>query len=372
MNIYINSLSNSIVLSKPFSKKALPFYQEYFFEYSLKSFESKIKAVNELLNGENKGLFKDEQVNSLILSDDVVFHGLTQVPTFSGGKSKDAFKTKIKINFPNIKDYFIDYRIEEKNSNKTSVTYSLVQTKQSKQLIEVFENHNIKIKNVNYLAHVLNKTNLAKNNFPQITLIIGKAMSELIIVKGTSILGTSVINLGSDKLLESNSLLDSTYNLNNQVSLKYASFHKTNFDSKDLLTDELINKYPIHESFEIAKPREIRILKGTTLENYTRKQNFLKFHARILDILDAYKDGPYFVPINEIKVYATDEVLELLRAANSSEVIKYSKAEGDLKVCLQEHISHNPLFDKQLLTKERKKIEWSKFFTMEIGRKKKD
>lgn len=371
MNIFINTLSDSIILCRPLTKKGVPFFREYSFPYSLKRFDNKVKAVNELLTDEVKKLFENDQINSLVLSDDVVFHGLMSVPTFSFNKSIDAFKTKIKINFPNIKDYFIKYSQEEKNSQNTKIVYSLVQTKQSKGLVDAFEHHNIKIKNISFFSEIFNNFGENKSEYPNVTLIIGKEMSEVIVTKGKSVLGTSVIGLGTEALLNPNELYLSTYNLNNSSSLKYASFHKTNFDSKDLLTDELILKNPIHESFEIPKPKEARILKGETLENYTKKQNFLRFHTRVLDILDAYKEDPYFIPISEIKVHTTDEIFELLKASNSVENIKYVKVDEDFKKLYESHISHNPLFDSQLITKERKKIEWSKLLTMEIGKKKK-
>ena len=371
MNIVINTLSNSIILSKPLTKKSVPYFKEFSFSYSLTRYENKLKALNELLTDDVKKLFGNDQNINLVISDDVVFHGLMSVPTFSFNKSIDAFKTKIKISFPNIRDYFIDYSVEEKNEKNTKVVYSLVQTKQSKGLIDVFSHHNIEIKNVNYLAHVLSDFKNDKSVYPEVILIIGSDKSEIIVKKGKSILGTSFIDLGSKKLLDPSELLLSVYNLENSTSLRYASFHKTNFDSKDLLTDEIILRFPIHESYEIAKPREARVIKGASLEAYNKKQNFLKFHSRVLDILDVYKDEPYFVPVNEIKVYASDEVFESLRASNNLDSIKYTKVGENIDKFAEYPINHNKLFESQLITKERKRIEWSKILTMEIGKKKK-
>ena len=371
MNVLINTLSNSIILSKSLSKKGMPYFQEFNFSYSLSRYDNKVKALNEILTDDVKKLFDNDPNINLIISDDVVFHGLMSVPTFSFNKSIDAFKTKIKISFPNINDYYIDYAVEEKNDKNTKVVYSLVQTKQSKGLIDVFSHHNITIKNVDYLAHVLSDLKTDKSIYPEVILIIGTEKSEVIVKKGKSILGTSFVNIGSKILLDSSELLLSAYNLENNTSLKYASFHKTNFDSKDLLTDEIILRYPIHESYEISKPREARVIKGASLEVYNKKQNFLKFHSRVLDILDVYKDEPYFVPVNEIKVYSTDEVFESLRAANSLESLKYTKVGENINKFVECSVEYNKLFDSQLVTKERKRIEWSKILTMEIGKKKK-
>ena len=371
MNIFVNLLSNSLIISEPLNKKRIPYYKEFTFSYSLKTLDNKIRAFNEILTDEVCKIFTNEVNNTLLLSDDAVFHGLMSIPAFSSRKTKDAFETKFKIEIPNFSEYYLVYDEHERNSSNSFIRFTISREKQSKALIDVFEHHNIKVKNVEYLGRAFSNYYQNKSNYPQATLLIGSDSSEMILTKAGVILGGTIIDVGSKHLLDSNTLINSTFNVGNEESLKYVSFHKEHFDTKESLSDEIILKYSINESFIPRQPKEERVIKGASLENYIVKTNFIKFHARILDILDTYKEAPYFLPIQEVNVSCTDEVFGNLLTANKVENFKYVQTKNNIKTVLESSIHHNPLFSTKLTVKERRKIDWAKLLTMEIGKKKK-
>ena len=371
MNILINAISRTIVLYRPASKKVEPIYKVFSFSYPLSSNQNKIKAIDLMLNSDVTSLLSNEQTNTLIIADDALFNGIVTLPSFSKGKTKDAFETKLKINFPNFQDYYVSYDEYERNQNSTLVCYTIANSKCIDELKDAFKHHNVLINNVDYFGNLVASKYGNQNNYPKVVVCVGDYETEVIVLKGQTVIGTSLIELGQKQLLDKSKLFDSTYNIDNEESLKYASFHKIHFDTKDLLTDEIINKSLIHESFKGTEPREARILKDSALENYHLKTNFKKYHSQIMDVVEYYTKAPYFLPVNQISVFATDEFFGNLLLANSDEHLKYKQEQDSLKNLLNEYIEDNPLFSSKLSNKVRRKIDWAKLLTMEIGKKKK-
>ena len=372
MNILINTISRSIILSRPPYKKSEPFFKEFTFSYSLTSNQNKIKAIESILNSDVTSLLSNEATNTLIVSDDCLFNGITSLPAFSKGKTKDAFETKFKISYPNFLSYYLFYSEYERNSNNTLMRYTFANAKCIDAIRDTFKHHQINISNIEYFGNVLAISYGTQNNYPRILVCVGDYETEIVVLKGQTVLGTSIIELGQKQLLDKSRFFESSYNVGNQQALKYASFHKTHFDTKDLLTDEIINKNEINEAFISVKPREARILKESALESYHLKHNFIKYHAQIMDIVDFYSKAPYFLPVNSISVFSSDEFFGNLLLVNSDNKIKYKKEQQELLKLLDKNIENNKLFTSKLSNKVRRKIDWAKFFTMEIGKKKKD
>lgn len=371
MNIFINVLSNSISAYDFSCKKGIPFFAEQNFSYSLKTTEAKTKAIQDFLTEDISKVLSESQNNSLILSDDYIFLGLSELPPFSKKKTEDAFITKFKVDFPKFSDFYLTFKEYERNNKNTYMLYTICRIASVDKILDVFKKHSINIKNVNHLSQVISKKESAKNNYPTAYLFIGTNASELLIAKGNSVIATSLIELGENELLDKSVLQNSTYNTPNNVALKYASFHKTHYDTKDLLTDDMILKNPVHDSFKTPEPRESRILKGLALENYHIRQNFMKFNTHVIDLLEFYSQSPWFLPIFDIKVLSTDEVYANLLQANTESKIKFTRADITFKSIIDTNIENNKLFTSKINVKERKKIDWSKFLTMEIGKKKK-
>jgi len=370
MNIFINSLSNSIIVYDFSEKKGIPFYVEQSFPYSLKNTESKIKAINDFLTEEIVKKLSQSS-NNIIIPDDLVFTGISELPPFSKKKTEDTFLTKFKIDFPKYKELYLSYKEYEKNSKSTFMLYSICKISVLDSILNEFKKHSINIKNICNFSGIIAKKQNQKTNFPCAYLVVGTKESELVIAKGNSVISSSIIELGEEQLLDKTVLQDSSYNLPNSVALKYASFHKTHYDTKDLLTDDMILKNPTLDALMSPQPREARILKGIALENYHLRQNFLRFHTHVIDLLDFYSQTPWFLPIFEIKVLCTDEVYANLLQTNGDSKIKYTRSDLTYKSIVDINVQNNKLFSSKISTKERKKIDWSKFLTMEIGKKKK-
>lgn len=91
----------------------------------------------------------------------------------------------------------------------------------------------------------------------------------------------------------------------------------------------------------------------------------------LLDITQFYSSAPWFLPLGEIKIVCSDEFYNVL-SANVEEYqdIKFIRSEHDVTKLTEATINKNKLFSSSLKA-ERKKIDWKKFFTMDLGKKKK-
>ena len=371
MNIFIDSLTNSIIACDLQKKKVQTGALKMEFKFPLRTKANKIKALTDFLNSEEgKAISKDESV-SLILSDDCVFTGCMQFPPFSGRKLNDAFETKFKICYPSFLQYFVDYSMYERNTSNSFMVYTISKIDQVDEFKRVFKSFNFELKNIEYFSNLLTYDLDSKINLTNPKLVFGTNSTELVFIKGKQVVGRTLIRLGTKDLFDDTSYLDSTYNLNSDEAFKYATLHKLNFDTKDEISDELIQQQAIDDSFNATKPREVRLLKDESLKNYCLKQLIRKIHSHICDSIDLYSKSPWFFPIREIEVIGDERVVELLNSASSENEVKYIKSNVSLDTLYAKKVNNNVLFTKTLKQVERRKIDWQKFFSMEIGKKKK-
>lgn len=371
MNIFIDSLNNCIVACELQKKRGQTSSFRMQFSYPLNTVSNKVKALTEFLGSdEAKTINKDDQI-SFILPDDVVFTGCMQFPPFLGRKLNDAFETKFKIWFPNFTEYFIDYSMYERNNLSSFMVYTISKTQQLDELKRVLKGNNLDPKNIEYFSNLLTYDLDAKTNLVSAKLIFGTHSSELVFIKGKQILGRTLIHVGTNLLFDDTVYLDSTYNINSVEAFKYATLHKLNFDTKDEISDEMIERAEIDESFSATKPREVRLLKDESLKNYCMKQLIRKLHSHICDSLEIFGKSPWFFPIREIEVIGDERVLDLLNSVSGDNDIKYVKSNITFESLYNKKVTNNNLFSKTLKQVERRKIDWQKFFSMEIGKKKK-
>ena len=91
----------------------------------------------------------------------------------------------------------------------------------------------------------------------------------------------------------------------------------------------------------------------------------------ILDVTEYYSASPWFLPIGEINIICSDEFYEQISKNEGENTdIKFVRLNLDLKTIITKDISNNKLF-RSVVKGERRKIDWAKFFTLEIGKSKK-
>ena len=91
----------------------------------------------------------------------------------------------------------------------------------------------------------------------------------------------------------------------------------------------------------------------------------------VLDVTSFYSSSPWFLPIGDINVICSDIFYEhLSEFEKSNENIKFNRLNYDMKTIMTKDVVNNKLF-KSVVKGERRKIDWKKFFTMEIGKSKK-
>lgn len=370
MNVFIDLIHDSITITKTFSKKMVPFKVEKSFEYPLIVSNNAEKALTDILDNEVISALKSEKSNSLILGDDLVSFNIEELPIVSKGKLNDIFETRFKMYFPNFKSYFLKYSELERNSDRSYYFYEISKREKLNNILNLLKAKDIQIGAINHFSNVYANTFLSQTSFPTATLIIGENRSEIFITKGNKTFAVDIINIGSKQLLEKEKYMASSYNLGNDESKKFAACVKANFAANLTLTDEMILSYEKEDGLDFAVPREVRAIKGASLETYNLKNNFRKFTSMMADFVDAYSQAPWFMPVPEINVYANSEVFELLEASAVDTSFKYVKASKDIETMIISDVVNNDLFSQEYKEK-RRKIDWAKFFSMEIGGKKK-
>ena len=369
MNIVIDVIKNSIILTRPFTKKVQAFYYEKGFDYSLMSPINLEKAFIEILDNEIVSKLKEEKSNSLVISDNLVAFGVENLPLLSKSKLRDVFETRFKIYYPNFEDYYLSYGELERNSDGVKYYYAMAKHMHVNKIITILNNNEIKIREISYFSKVLANSTYSDSEFPMATLIIGDNTSELIVSKGDVVSSVNVFPIGRSVLMQKDAYMTSLYNLKNQDALQFAKCVEVNFASNIVLTDDEIHSYEVEA--KASMPREVRVLKGESLENYIIKNNFRRFNAILGDMVDVYSSSPWFIPIKEINVIANDDVFEnLVASIKSSDSFKYVKSDIDVKNVLNSTVEQDDMFDHEF-KKERRRIDWAKILSMEIGKKKK-
>ena len=371
MNILIDSFDSTIKIGRGETKKLPSYFYEEKFDYPLNSLENQLKALGEFFKRDEAKILSTENSHDLVISDEIIGFGTFDLPHLSRFKIKDVFNTRFKINFPNYKDYYLDSYEFDRNQNGSVFFFSLAKKHNVNQLTSFFKAQSVNIKNIDYFANNYIKNFENKSTYPVATLFMGEQVSELIISKGPSVLSVNTFDFGSKVLLTGDVYLHSAYGFENDISKKYSGFIKENFATKEIVTDESIMKTDPTKGLDIPMPRETRILKDQTLVNYNIKNNIRKYYSMLLDIVEFYSGAPWFLPIGEIKLVCSDEFYDVIKQNTLENFnITFVRCEHNINKILDAPIAGNKLFSSNVKG-ERRKIDWAKFFSLEIGRSKK-
>ena len=371
MNILICPLDNSIKIGRMATKKVPSYFYEQKYDFPLDSLDNQLTALADFFTREESKVLITESNNDLIIPDDVIGFGTFDLPKLSRFRIKDVFNTTFKMNYPNYKNYYMDSYEFDRNQNGSVYFYTFCKQNYLTKLLNFFKSQSVNIKNVNYFANSYTNSFESKSSFPVAALFVGDDYSELVISKGGNILSINSFEFGSSVLTNGDLYLHSAYGYENDVCKRYAGFIKENFATKEIVTDETILKTDPAKGLNIALPKEVRVLKNQPLANYNIKNNIKKFYAMLLDITQFYAGSPWFLPLGEIKVICSDEFYSALSLnLVDYDDIRFIHAENNVAKMMETPIINNRLFSSTLKG-ERRKIDWSKFFTLELGKKKK-
>lgn len=375
MIIGINTIGNSITLKRSMLKKTGEYFREFKFDYSLVDIENKIRAINETLTEEVVNEINEDKGHVLLVPDELVFSDIMEFPPLSKGKVQDIFNTRFKILFTQTGGLYLSFKEVDRSGSQVVIQYILSNVKNIKRITDTFFEHGIIIKSIDYFSHHYISQFIRTNSFTLFTLLVGPHSSELLIHKGDNEVLSHVINYGEEELFNGKNYLSSIYGEQNDEAKKYASYIKKNFASSVQATDEDINNSSIDEEYNSSLPREIRVLKDQALENYVIKHNFKLLHGLVCDCIDTCMKSSWRISNSSIRVVGSQLVVDALKEAAIEETNDlYIKAEYEYNDIISKPVVENPFFDSgNIITeKTRRKFEWSKFLTMEIGKKKKD
>jgi len=375
MIIICNELEKTIVLKSTDKekKKGLDVNEVYSEVNGFNNHDEFYQFLDNFLASDKGQYLKKGEENSLIIPDSFVGFSYFNLPPFSKIRLKDVFEIKFRSSYPNFADLYMNYFEYSRSKTGTVYFYSIARKESIKKIQDLFGQHNIKLSAINYFSkYIANYLTRDRNKYPHAVLIIGKANSEIIIHNGRSPVCASVLDYGLDVITNQYKFLDSPYNGDNKISHRYANFVKENFASKTaVVSDENIMKFDADPALFSQKPRELRVLKDELLENYTVKNNMRKFYSRVADVFDYYSHEPFFHPIKEVIVFCDKDFFpEFVGSINEFSEYSFNFFSDDICSCFVTPTKTSTLF-KRGLAKERKKLDWKKFFSMDIGKKKK-
>lgn len=376
MIIIYDVFENKIKLIRTDPKKPeTNFYLERKFDYTFVTFSSRLKATGEFLNEQEiVDKLKQEKSNTLILTDDTIGYGYFDLPgKLAKNRLQDAFDTKFRMAFPNYSEYYSDSFELGKDENTVYYFYEFAKRDSVDLIVNVFKDHGIKINNINEYAYLFTDQEANASKFPIATLIVGEFEIELIITRANKVLSVNQFGYGSNVILNGKRYLNSGYNYKNNEALSFAGFMKNHIQSAEAVTDANIMATDSTKGLNIPLPKEFRLLKDEQLEQYVIRSNFKKFFARIFDILDFYSHSPWYFPMSDVRVIGDMDVITgLVEVSDGQNQIHFVDINSKAKEMIEKGVGHNSLFNKVAKVKERKKIDWKKFLSMEIGKKKKD
>ena len=367
MTLFIDALNNAILVFQKAGKKGPGIFRRKEYSFPLNDFDNQKKAIADFLTSqEGIPLFGAKNVD-VVLSDLHVGYGSFELPSLSHFKVRDAFETRFKLCYPQFQGMFVHSEEYERTNASVMVQYEFAQKKEFDEIIGLLRNNNVSVANIDYFSsHFIAKPNKS-NAFPQVTLVMGLGDSEVIISKGNQILCTYFIGYGTSRLDSGLDYISSPYFMDNELACRFAGYTKGNFASRSALSDDSINRTDPESGLSFAMPKETRILRGESLENYYVKNGYRKLVSIVTDIMLRYSDTPYFIPSSEIKVIGQDvSTSHLLEASKEYETVRFIPHRFDLMAGLEESVGANPLFNSGV-KKERRRFDWSKFLTMEIG-----
>ncbi len=371
MNILINPFLNTIDIYKAGTKKEPEYSFSYAFNCPIYKKEDVLNVIIEFSKEEEFKKLAEESSNVLIIPDFFIAYGLFELPMVSRFKIMDIFNTRFKMCYPNYTHLYYSAFQYEKKTDGLLYFYSISKKDFIDEIINLFTSNGVKVKSINYFGKVYNKFVVKDSTFPTATLIVGEYYSELIITRNERVISNTIFNYGSGLILTGKEYIQSGSNIHNDESLKYSVFIKENFATKNIISDENIMKTAANSDSFFPKPRETRIIKEPALSNYNKKNNIRKFYCSIADLVDFYGASPWFLPLHEIDVICDDEFYdEFINLTKDYRNLEFKRKDVDLSKCVNFPIEKDELFNKTM-SGERRKIDWAKFLTFEIGKKKK-
>lgn len=371
MNLLIDVFGDRLLLHKNGTKKVPTFDKQIVLDREINNYKDLLQVLESFLDSEDAKLLQNDQNNSIMLLNFGISYGLISLPKLSKSKALDIFHTRFRLYFPSYEKYYLDQMEYSRSTNEISYYYVMLKREATEQILEMFKNKGIIFKSVDYLAHHYLNIKENKAPYPTASLFIGRTYSELTITNGDKVISISQIEYGQNILLDGDIYLNSPYNFENDSALKFAEFAKRNITEKQILNDENIKKTELNTSLLAPQPKELRILKDNALNQYKIRNNIRKFVSMIEDILGDYAKTPWFLPIKEVDVYSSDDFFnKLIEYGTKESSITFNKQVVDVEKLLTFDIQNNNLFTNKIKS-ARRKIDWAKFFSMEIGKKKK-
>lgn len=372
MNIFINLFENKISLYGKNSKKE-EFTYDFVWDKKVENNEDILAMVADFMQTEESKVLQKEIRNVLILPDSLIGYAYFEFPHFSKFKMKDIFNTRFKSSFPNFTDFYASYYEYERTSSKVSVIYTMAKIALIDNIRSVFKTYQVNIHSLTFFASALFEDGNKKNLIPSIRVKVGSYRSEIVIMKGPTIVNIITIPYGKDYILDGGKYVYSPYQSHDSRVMKYISFIEKNYMIQTPVTDDNINADESTEEDFFSKPRELRILKDQPLEHYNLKNSARKFYSLVSDVIDTYSQAPYFLMFGDVKLDSDEEFFRYFTAIiQSYSEYTFVKEPKEEKKVFVEMVKNNSLFGKAL-KEERRKFDWSKFLSLEIGgRKRKD
>lgn len=371
MNILIDSFNNVIILHKEGNKKVPSFNKVYRLDREINNYKELADALTLFLDQEDANVLKNEQNNSIMLPNFGIGFGLINLPKMSKSKTLDIFMTRFRLYFPTYEKFYLDQDEYTRSAIEVSYYYSMMKREPVENILKLFKNKGIAIKSIDYFAHHFINSFDHSESFPMANLFVGKNYAELVLSNGSKVISINLFNYGESTLLDGKVYLNSAYNVGGANAFKFADFAKKNITQKAELNDTNILDTPADSNSIAPQPKELRILKDNALSIYKIKNNIRKFTSRLEDILGDFAKSPWFLPITEVNVFSSDELFnKLLESSKEESSLTFVKQQFDAANFVSQDIQNNKLFSNKIRT-ERRKIDWAKFFTMEIGKKKK-
>ena len=371
MNLVIDSFRDMILIYEEGTKKVPDFCYEKRFDYSLCTLENQQKALVEITKEDESLRQTLSKGVKVVIPDTGIGFGTFDLPSLSRFKLRDVFTTRFKSSYPNFEAFHVNDYEYERNESGAMYFYTFCKKDRIQGINSALKAIGSHASSIEYYASHYARSNDPKSLFPHATLFIGERSAELILTKGKKVLYIYEFGYGTDWLNKGDTYVESAYNPNNEKALQFASFATENFAKRVPFSDENIEKSAPDSSFILANPKEVRVMKEDILEAYLVKNKLRKFYSFIADVVAHYAVTPWFLPITNIDVVCEEDIAAALNAVEKGEGKLTFTYLGDEPFgrLVKSSIGQNPLFSSGV-KKERRRIDWKKLLTMEIGKKK--
>lgn len=371
MNLIIDALHRKISIYRPQAFKTPSFAYSLDFDFNIFVKDGLVSALKEFLSvKEVSDALKSGPVD-LIIPDSGIGYGSMELPPLSKVRTKDVFNTRFKLFYPSFEDFYVRSFEYERSKEKVLYFYRFAKRDDLQSILSCIKANGGSVKSIAAYASLFAKQDKEGVLYPKAFLVIGIDDSELIITRGSEVLCVYSLGYGSNTLLNGESFLDSGYSYENDKACKFASFIEENFSKQEELDDTQILLSDASKGLSFHRPKELRIMRDEVLKAYIVRNNIKKMHALIEDVADSYASSPWFLPISEIKVFALKQIIDGLNdsSEDKGKLSFLEGEEGEIEKSFEEEIANDKLFDSKMKG-ERRKIDWKKLLTMEIGKKK--